>query len=63
MDCEWNYRSDNCEFSDNCEAKDGVKLMHGNREVFHKNFHPNATVFRTFYKVMRQVCIETRKSV
>lgn len=50
--CQWNFRSDHCMYSQNCmEDHDiGVKVMHGNRGVYHKENQP---AFKVVYEAIR----------
>jgi UDP-xylose:glucoside alpha-1,3-xylosyltransferase len=41
LPCEWNFRPDHCYFSQHCS---GIRLLHGNRRVFHKQATTNFPV-------------------
>ncbi|EDV29488.1 uncharacterized protein TRIADDRAFT_18350, partial [Trichoplax adhaerens] len=50
--CDWNYRPDHCRYGRNdCKHadKNGISLLHGNRQIFHKDDFPP---FRMVYDVI-----------
>lgn len=52
LTCDWNYRSDHCQFGRNdCKPAEsnGISVLHGNRQIFHKDDCPP---FRMFYDVI-----------
>ncbi|XP_059608164.1 glucoside xylosyltransferase 2-like [Phlebotomus argentipes] len=55
LPCEWNYRSDNCVYMNathavnECKAPNGVKIVHGNREIFHFDHPLSVPAFRELY--------------
>jgi UDP-xylose:glucoside alpha-1,3-xylosyltransferase len=57
--CEYNYRSDHCmNYNDFCVAKDGVKILHGSRGMFHSNEQP---IFKQIYSMFQKVSMMSYK--
>ncbi|EDV28705.1 uncharacterized protein TRIADDRAFT_18847 [Trichoplax adhaerens] len=59
LTCAWNYRPDHCRYGRNdCKHayKNGVSLLHGDRQTFHKNDFPS---FRIVYEVIQNYDFKT----
>ncbi|KRF98821.1 uncharacterized protein Dwil_GK27957 [Drosophila willistoni] len=50
MPCEYNYRTGHCMYTRVCNTSHlGIKLMHGNRHIFHNDNFP---LFKTVYEII-----------